>query len=100
MIGLLKYLKLYLISIIIYIKILLLKMSISPLHGGLVFQEDLQKPQATNSQYEEVKTSSKNSTNGTDLNTRDINEFFNPRPSDLSLDERVKLCLSVGEEVI
>ena len=35
-----------------------------------------------------------------DLNTRDINEFFNPRVSDLSLDDRLKICLSVGEEVI
>lgn len=35
-----------------------------------------------------------------DLNTRDINEFFNPRESDLSLDEKLKLVLSVGEEVV
>lgn len=34
------------------------------------------------------------------MNQRDINEFFNPRQSDLSLDEKVKLCLEVGEEVV
>jgi hypothetical protein len=34
------------------------------------------------------------------LNARDINEFFNPRVSDLSLDDRVKICVSVGEEII
>lgn len=34
------------------------------------------------------------------LNNRNINEFFNPRKSDLSLEERYQLCDSVGEEVI
>jgi hypothetical protein len=37
---------------------------------------------------------------GLDLNQRNINEFFNPRESDLPLEERVKLVMSVGEEVI
>jgi tyrosyl-tRNA synthetase len=37
---------------------------------------------------------------GQNLNTRDINQFFNPRESELSLDERVKLCMEVGEEVL
>lgn len=34
------------------------------------------------------------------LNNRNINEFFNPRKSELSLEERYQLCDSVGEEVI
>ena len=34
------------------------------------------------------------------MNERDINEFFNPRSSDLSLEDRFKVCMSVGEEVI
>lgn len=34
------------------------------------------------------------------LGSRDINEFFNPRKSDLSLEERFQSCDSVGEEVI
>ena len=37
---------------------------------------------------------------GNQLGNRNINEFFNPRKSDLSLDERYELCASVGEEVI
>lgn len=37
---------------------------------------------------------------GSSLQSRDINEFFNPRKSDLNLEERYNLCLSVGEEVI
>ena len=70
-------------------------MSISPLHGGLVFNDAPAKPQTVSTKQEETKSGSP-----LDLNTRDINEFFNPRVSDLTLDERVKLCLSVGEEVI
>ena len=34
------------------------------------------------------------------LNSRDINEFFNPRPSSLSVQERYDLVNSVGEEVV
>lgn len=34
------------------------------------------------------------------LQQRNINEFFNPRKSDLSLEERFTLVDSVGEEVI
>jgi tyrosyl-tRNA synthetase len=37
---------------------------------------------------------------GNQMGNRNINEFFNPRKSDLSLDERYELCASVGEEVI
>ena len=83
-------------------------MSISPLHGGLVFLEDQQQQQTgkksqnhqTASQQEEEKTSIGSVSGGTGLNDKDINEFFNPRPSDLSLEDRIKTVLSVGEEVI
>lgn len=34
------------------------------------------------------------------LASRNINEFFNPRKSDLSLEQRYENCLNVGEEVI
>ncbi len=71
-------------------------MSISPLHGGLVFNDE---PIQKNGQVEEEKSSTIGGIKS-DLNTRDINEFFNPRASELSLDERVKICVSVGEEVI
>ena len=76
-------------------------MSISPLHGGLVFQDD--QPSNKNPQHvsqEESKQSTTGSIGGSDLNQRDINEFFNPRPSELSLDDRVKLVMEVGEEVV
>jgi len=33
------------------------------------------------------------------LNKRNINEFYDPKPSNLSLDEKVRLILEVGEEV-
>ena len=77
-------------------------MSISPLHGGLVFQEDLVKSSSnsSNKQQEEEKESSLPKTQTFGLGEKDINEFFNPRPSDLPLDERVRLVLSVGEEVV
>jgi tyrosyl-tRNA synthetase len=32
--------------------------------------------------------------------SRDINEFFNPRECNLSLDERYNICESVGEEIL
>ena len=40
------------------------------------------------------------SKSGTDLNKKDINEFFNPRTSDLPLEEKIRLVSSVGEEII
>lgn len=50
---------------------------------------------------EEVKSgAAKPQIGNSDLNARDINEFFNPRPSELTLDDRVKLVMEVGEEVI
>lgn len=70
-------------------------MSISPLHGGLVFQEDLTKPKGGAGQVQEATK-----VDSHELNQRDINEFFNPKVSDLPFEERVQLCLSVGEEVI
>jgi tyrosyl-tRNA synthetase len=58
-------------------------MSISAFHGGLEFSEPL---------LASVQSGA--------LGQRDINEFFNPRPSTLSLEERYELCSSVGEEVL
>lgn len=65
---------------------------ISRLHGGLVFPGDEEKLPAhakTDLQEEEEK-----------LAHEDINKNFCPRPSDLSLEERYKLCLSIGEETL
>lgn len=78
-------------------------MSISPLHGGLVFLEDSQpnnKRVQAAAQEEEKVSSTASASSSSDLNQRDINEFFNPRPSDLTIDEKVKLITEVGEEVI
>ena len=62
---------------------------ISPLHGGLVFKD------------EETKQSDNQGPSlTTNLKHRDINEFFNPIPSSLPLEDRVRLCMQVGEEVI
>ena len=74
-------------------------MSISPLHGGLIFQEDANLTKVISAAPEEKKSAGV-ATSVLDLNTRDINEFYNPRVSELSLDERVRMCLQVGEEVI
>lgn len=71
-------------------------MSISPLHGGLIFQEDLQKPKGGAG----LAPATTQKVGGLELNQRDINEFFNPKVSDLPFEDRVQLCLSVGEEVI
>ena len=80
-------------------------MSISPFHGGLDWQDPAPNTQnqgqlnsiaqaasaiAGSSQLSEIDS----------LSSRDINEFFNPRPSDLPLQERYRLCASVGEEII
>lgn len=75
-------------------------MSISPLHGGLIFQEDANLTKVISAAPEEEKKSAGVATSVLDLNNRDINEFYNPRVSELSLDERVRMCLQVGEEVI
>ena len=52
---------------------------ISPIHGGLVFNDD-----------EDVKAQPKNES---------INKEFNPKKSDLTFEERFQLCKSIGEEV-
>ena len=65
---------------------------ISRLHGGLVFPGDEKKlgvPSKDTKEEEEEKVLSK-----------DINESFCPKKSDLSLEEKYKLCKSVGEEII
>jgi len=83
-------------------------MSISPFHGGLVFHEgsidstypqQIQKLKATVGQAQQVKTNS-HEVNKDDLNNRDINEFYNPNHSKLTLQERYDECMSVGEDVV
>jgi len=70
-------------------------MSISAFHGGLQWQEPLQSEAKQMNQFVgQIGSSSRQ------LSSRNINEFFNPRKSDLSLEERYELCASVGEEVI
>ena len=56
---------------------------INPFTGGLEFKED----------YKE-----KGKVKG--LDNKDINSSFDPIPSILSMEERVKLIKSVGEEII
>ena len=68
-------------------------MSINPLNGGLCWNTfDAQG----NIQYEKED---QKSANGVGYNSKDINEFFNPRPSNLSYEERLRLVASVGEEI-
>ena len=74
-------------------------MSISPFHGGLVFKED-----KVTSEYptlvEEVRNQFDKAVYSTTKQEKgDINEFFNPNISALSLQERYDLCASVGEEI-
>ena len=52
---------------------------ISPIHGGLVFNDD-----------EDVKAQPKNES---------LNKEFNPKKSDLTFEERFQLCKSIGEDV-
>ena len=80
---------------------------ISPFHGGLEWQDDIQA-QATQSNIsissaqQAIAGAGSSSTLASidSLNKRDINAFFNPRPSTLSIQERYDLCASVGEEII
>ena len=69
-------------------------MSVSDFHGGLEWLQPL--PNQQQSLLEE----SKDEVSGKKFKTRDINEFFNPRKSSLSLEERLELCTSVGEEIV
>jgi len=69
-------------------------MSVSDFHGGLEWLQPMP------AQFQNAMTAVGKAQSGSSLQSRDINEFFNPRKSDLSLEERYKLCMSVGEEVI
>lgn len=68
-------------------------MSISSFHGGLEWLQPLPHALNLGSAMSAMQSS------GSHLSQRNINEFFNPRKSDLSLAERVELVASVGEEV-
>jgi hypothetical protein len=68
-------------------------MSLNKLNGGL---EWLQRD-ARGYIIEDKKTAS--SALSANLNSSDINEYFNPIPCNLSFDERLKLVNRVGEEV-
>ena len=72
-------------------------MSISSFHGGLEWLQPLSH--ANSNQFDLGTTMSAMQTAGSQLNQRNINEFFNPRKSELPLSERVALVSSVGEEV-
>jgi len=84
-------------------------MSISPFHGGLVFRNESSAdiflyPQIvsdTKSAVERAvnKQASSTSSTGISLAGKDLNEFYNPNVSTLSLEERYELCMSVGEDV-
>ena len=69
-------------------------MSISPLHGGLVFPDDVQSNKG------QIQSSAEEKKKNLELNARNINEFFNPQQSNLSFEEKLRLCTSVGEEII
>lgn len=80
-------------------------MSISPFHGGLVFNKgpidssyptQIPSPSTITTTKKEIVK--KNADDESGLNQRDINEFYNPNLSKLTLQERYDLCLSVGEE--
>lgn len=70
---------------------------ISRLHGGLVFPEDEKKltveTKLAKAEPEEEKKSALEA-------GPDINAAFNPKKSELSLEERYRLCASVGEEIL
>lgn len=65
---------------------------ISRLHGGLVFPGDEEKLSTEAEQVKQHKVESKSDD--------DINKEFCPRISELSLEERYELCMSIGEEVV
>ena len=83
-------------------------MSISPFHGGLVFRDEL-IDSSYPTQIEHVKSvvaaaakqvPTQTSNAGDGLNTKNMNEFFNPNVSTLSLQERYNICASVGEDIV
>jgi len=72
-------------------------MSVSSFHGGLEWLQPL--PHANSNQVSLGQAMGAIHISGSHLSQRNINEFFNPKKSDLSLSERVELVASVGEEV-
>lgn len=68
-------------------------MSISSFHGGLEWLQPLPHEVNLGNAMSAMQSA------GNNLSQRNINEFFNPRKSDLSLAERVELVSQVGEEV-
>lgn len=77
-------------------------MSVSGFHGGLDWREPAVSSQASGAvsigQAASAISTAVSATSSFDA--RDINEFFNPRECNLSLDERYNLCSSVGEEIL
>lgn len=84
-------------------------MSVSPFHGGLVFRENLcdssyptHIEEARQAVAQSVKQSQPTAASGSEasqiLNSQDLNQFFNPNLSTLSLEEKHKIILSIGED--
>ena len=64
-------------------------MSISAFHGGLEWRNDSSESQAAAQDMSIGQAAQAVQSAGSDgLSSRDINEFFNPRESDLTLEER------------
>ena len=74
-------------------------MSVSAFHGGLEWQQPL-STSSKSAGLNDVISAVSGSSSASNLNTRNINEFFNPVKSDLSNEERYRLCEMVGEEII
>lgn len=78
-------------------------MSISPFHGGLTFREgsiDSQYPTLIENVKNKMTSAVANRNSDDGLNNRNLNEFFNPLLSKLSLQERYDTCASVGEDIV
>ena len=81
------------------------QMSISAFHGGLEWRDSATGGQQASDQVsigqaaQTIQTAVA-STATSAFEERDINEFFNPRECNLSLDSRYNLCHSVGEEIL
>jgi tyrosyl-tRNA synthetase len=76
-------------------------MSVSAFHGGLEWRDSTHTSAASGLESAQSAASAASGVSEIDsLGSRDINEFFNPRESDLTLEERYKLCASVGEEIV
>ncbi len=71
--------------------------SISPLHGGLVWK-DKQRPTKLNpTDFEFLRPAGAKHEEDKEQ-APDVNAHFDPQPSPLPLEERVRLVLSVGEK--